>query len=128
MPDSVGPYRIVERVGMGGMGVVFEARQLSIPGRHVAVKLLRDLVASRTQEERFQREIRSIGRLDHPTIIPVVAAGVHRGIPYYAMKLVDGVSLDRLLAQLRQRTDLPDSADAVTRLATRLAAASPWAG
>ncbi len=116
-PGTVlGDFELGEPLGHGSMGIVFEARQHSVPGRRVAVKLLRDLVGSRSAAERFQREIRSIGRLDHPSLVDVVSSGVHEGIPYYAMKLVEGVSVDRLLARMRQRPDVPASAATVLEM------------
>jgi serine/threonine protein kinase/formylglycine-generating enzyme required for sulfatase activity len=119
---AVGPgsllddFELGRRLGAGGMGVVFEARQRSVAGRRVAVKVLRNLFASRRMEARFRREIDAISTLDHPGIVPIVAAGVAAGLPYYAMRYVEGVSAARIVRRLKERARLPPSMDDVRRL------------
>lgn len=93
MPETIGPYRIVRRVGSGGMGDVFEAQQDS-PRRRVALKLLRAGLASPSMLRRFEQEIQFAGRLSHPGIAQVYEAGVAQvgatPIPYFAMEFIDG--------------------------------------
>ena len=107
-PGSVlGDFQLGRRLGSGGMGVVYEAGQRSVGGRRVAVKVLRNLFSSRRVEERFRREIAAISSLDHPSIVPVVAAGVEKGVPYYAMKMLTGMSAAHLVRSLKEHAKLP---------------------
>src|SRR5687768_8993125 len=93
-PQALGPYRIVRRVGAGGMGVVFEAVHTGLEKR-VALKVLpRELVAHRL--DRFLREARTAAALHHTNIVPVFDVGQVDGVPYYAMQFIDGKPLDRL--------------------------------
>ncbi len=110
----LGEFELVRQLGSGGMGVVFEARQPSV-GRRVAIKVLRDPFASESLKARFRREISTIGGLDHPDIVPVVAAGVESGLAYYAMKYLDGISGSQLIRGLRTAVDLPPRMQAVRR-------------
>ncbi len=95
-PERIGPYRILERIGMGGMGVVYEAEQES-PRRKVALKVLHPLFATETMLRRFRQESEMLGRLQHPSIAQVFEAGTFdlgRGAqPYFAMELVEGTDL-----------------------------------
>ena len=88
-------FRLLRKIGGGGMGVVFEARQLSLD-RRVAVKLLASsLVSNAARRAQFEREARLVATLRHPGIVKVIAAGQSAGICYYAMELIDGERLDR---------------------------------
>ena len=95
-PDLAGSdYRLLRKLGSGGMGVVFEALQISL-NRKVAVKLLApNLVADAKQRERFEQEARVIALLHHPNIVKVLSAGSSADSCYYAMELIDGKGLDR---------------------------------
>ncbi|HEV8113097.1 MAG TPA: serine/threonine-protein kinase [Planctomycetota bacterium] len=100
-PESEAPeipgYRIEAVLGRGATGVVYRARQVSVD-RVVALKVLhRELVGARRAEQRLQREARTTARLAHPNIISAIDMGEIGGVWWYAMELVDGVSLqDRL--------------------------------
>jgi serine/threonine protein kinase len=99
-PERLGDFRLIERLGGGGMGVVFRAEQLSL-GREVALKLIRpEQLYFPGAKERFRREVEAVARLSHPGIVPVFACGEERGVPFYAMELVAGVSLDDVLRRL----------------------------
>jgi WD40 repeat protein/tRNA A-37 threonylcarbamoyl transferase component Bud32 len=90
-------YAITREIARGGVGRVFEARDLRI-GRQVAIKEL--LPKNRDAARRFEREARITARLQHPAIIHVYEAGIWPGgEPFYAMPLVSGVSLDRVVAE-----------------------------
>ncbi|MFO0954539.1 MAG: serine/threonine-protein kinase [Isosphaeraceae bacterium] len=105
MPSTLlGDYRIVREVGRGGMGVVFEAQQLSL-GRKVALKVL-PFAASLDprQRQRFQLEAQAAAHLHHPHIVPVFAVGRDRGIHYYAMQFIDGRTLSSLVREIRRAT------------------------
>lgn len=102
-PERLGSFRLIERIGAGGMGVVYLAEQEPL-GRKVALKLVRpDLLYFDGARERFRREIEVVARLKHPGIVPVYTVGEEEGIPFYAMEFVEGRSLDDLLRGLRGR-------------------------
>src|SRR5438105_15961469 len=86
----LGDFRIVREVGRGGMGVVYEAEQISL-GRRVALKVLPfAAVLDPRQLQRFQNEARAAASLHHPHIVPVYAVGADRGVHYYAMQFIGG--------------------------------------
>jgi hypothetical protein len=108
---QLGDYTIVREIGRGGMGVVYEARQLSL-GRRVALKVLPfAAVLDRKQVARFTNEAQAAAHLHHPHIVPVYSSGCDRGVHYYAMQYIEGQSLDLAIRQLRQ-LDQPPEADA----------------
>ena len=95
----LGGYRIVRKLGQGGMGAVFEATQVKL-GRRVALKvLLRQSHADPADLERFRREARSAAALDHPNIVHVHDIGEDLGYHFFAMELVDGESLSQRLTR-----------------------------
>jgi len=94
-----GHFELLREIARGSMGVVFEARQLSLE-RTVALKLLRaDRFASEAQLRRFQAEARAASSLQHPSIVPVHEIGEHEGQRYLCMALVRGPSLAQELAE-----------------------------
>jgi eukaryotic-like serine/threonine-protein kinase len=94
--SQVGGYQILERVGEGGMGVVYKA--MTPDGRIVAVKVLKpDRARNPKTVERFHREAKSASRLRHPNIIQIYKSGVDNGIHYLVMEFIEGESLDTLL-------------------------------
>lgn len=102
VPDRLGDYTLIREIGRGGMGVVFEARQAGMR-RHVAVKILPPQhILDRKRLGRFQNEIRAVGQLDHPGIVPVYASSVASGVHYYAMKYVDGVNLSEVIQRIKE--------------------------
>jgi serine/threonine protein kinase len=99
--SRLGDYHILREVGRGGMGVVYEARQLSL-NRRVALKVLPFSAAvDPKQRQRFQIEAQAAGQLHHPHIVPVFGVGCNHGIHYYVMQFVDGRSLASLIHDLR---------------------------
>jgi serine/threonine protein kinase len=97
----LGDYRIVGEVGRGGMGIVYEAEQVSL-GRRVALKVLPLAAAlDPRQLQRFKNEAVAAAHLHHPNIVPVHFVGCERGVHYYAMQFIDGQSLAEVIADLR---------------------------
>jgi serine/threonine protein kinase len=126
-PDStLGDYRIVREIGRGGMGVVYEAVQLSL-GRRVALKILPLFCAlDERQLARFKNEAQAAAQLHHTNIVPVFGVGSERGIHFYAMQLIQGRTLAELIASLR---DAPGpsarpSGDTAVALETPLASSA----
>ena len=100
IPTQLGDFRIVREVGRGGMGVVYEAEQLSLK-RRVALKVLRfGVTADAELMQRFQREAETVAHLHHTNIVPIHAVGCEQGVHYYAMQFIEGESLAAVLVQL----------------------------
>ncbi len=97
----LGDFRIMCEIGRGGMGIVYEAEQISL-GRRVALKVLPFAATMDPRQlQRFHNEARAAACLQHPHIVPVYAVGCERSVHFYAMQLIDGQPLDRLLDTLR---------------------------
>lgn len=104
-PDVLGDFRLGREIGRGGIGVVYEARQISL-GRRVAVKVLPPASLLDPQQlRRFEIEAQAAAGLQHPNIIPVFAYGTERGVPYFAMRLIDGRNLAEVVAAFRVRKE-----------------------
>ncbi len=105
----LGDFTIVRRIGAGGMGAVYQARQ-SKPSRDVALKIMQAGYVSREALSRFALEAEVLGRLKHPGIAQIYHAGVHEKTPFFAMELIEGATLTKYAADkkltLRQRVEL----------------------
>ena len=100
--QQLGDYRILREVGKGGMGIVYEAEQVSL-GRHVALKVLPESMLLDDQaKRRFEREARAAARLHHTNIVPVFGVGEQDGMPYYVMQFIQGLGLDEVLDELKK--------------------------
>ncbi len=100
----LGDFRVMREIGRGGMGVVYEAVQLSL-GRRVALKVLPLAAALDPKHlQRFKNEAQAAAQLHHTNIVPVYAVGSERGVHYYSMQLIEGYSLADLIDQRRQMT------------------------
>ncbi len=102
LPAELGPgqmlggYELLSRLGGGGMGVVYRARQRAT-GRIVALKTLRlEVLPDQAAVERFQTEIRLAATLEHPHVLPFYEVGAQDGLPFFSMKIVEGSLADRL--------------------------------
>src|SRR5262249_47211064 len=100
--SQLGDYLILREVGRGGMGIVYEAQQLSL-GRHVAIKVLPSAALLDPRRlGRFHREARSAAKLHHTNIVPVFGVGEQDGLHYYVMQFIPGLSLDDVLDELKR--------------------------
>jgi serine/threonine protein kinase/tetratricopeptide (TPR) repeat protein len=100
----LGDFEIIREVGRGGMGVVYEAQQLSLD-RRVALKVLPFAsTLDARQLKRFKNEAQAAAQLHHNQIVPVYAVGCDRGVHYYAMQFIDGQSLAEIIQELRELT------------------------
>jgi serine/threonine protein kinase len=121
---ELGDYEVLREIGRGGMGVVYEARQISLD-RRVALKVL-PLAGLLDQKQiaRFQKEARAAAQLHHPHIVPIFSVGCERGVHYYAMQFIEGRALDQALRELRESSVLPDGPTARRKETSRRRGAS----
>jgi serine/threonine protein kinase len=97
--EMVGPYRIIEQLGQGGMATVYKAYHAALD-RYVAIKVLHPaLLADASLLARFQREARLVAKLDHPNIVPIHDYAEQEGHPYLVMKFIEGETLKARLAR-----------------------------
>jgi serine/threonine protein kinase len=109
--DVLGQFRILREIGRGGMGVVYEAQQLGLTERRVALKALAGTSPLDARAlRRFRVETQAASCLNHPNIVPVYAAGCERGIPFYSMPLIPGRSLAEIVRTMRQSAGLAGGA------------------
>jgi serine/threonine protein kinase len=102
-PERLGDFRLLDRLGGGGMGVVFLAEQISLR-RKVALKVIRpEHLFFEGARARFQREIDAVARLQHPGIVPVHTVGEDGQVPYFAMEHVHGKTLAEIITALKGR-------------------------
>ncbi|HEV3416778.1 MAG TPA: serine/threonine-protein kinase, partial [Pirellulales bacterium] len=104
---TLGDFRIEREIGRGGMGVVYQAEQISL-GRIVALKVLPfAAMLDPRQLTRFRNEARAAAALHHTNIVPVFSVGCERGVHFYAMQFIEGESLASLIADLRRPEGQP---------------------
>ena len=90
---TLGPYRVLEKLGEGGMGVVYRARDTRL-GRDVAIKVMpADLASEPDRLRRFEQEARTVAALSHPNIVALYDIGTHEGAPYLVSELLEGQTL-----------------------------------
>ncbi len=97
-PRKIGEFELLSKLGSGGMGVVYRAWQPSL-GRQVALKCLLRLGDPKS-EARFAREIRALGRVEHPNVVKVYTSGIEGEHYFYAMELIEGADLSRVWERL----------------------------
>jgi serine/threonine protein kinase/Flp pilus assembly protein TadD len=98
----LGDFRILREVGRGGMGIVYEAEQMSL-GRRVALKVLPFAATMDPRHlQRFKNEAHAAAQLHHTNIVPVYYVGCERSVHFYAMQFIEGHSLADMISQLRQ--------------------------
>jgi len=96
--QRIGAFRLIRKLGAGGMGVVWLAERVAGFAQTVAIKCL-DTTGESRGHERFERERAVLARLDHPNIARIVDGGLEGGVPWYAMEYVDGKTLGRHVAE-----------------------------
>lgn len=117
--EMVGPYRVIEQLGQGGMATVYKAYHAALD-RYVALKVLHPaLLEDPSFPKRFQREARLVARLDHPNIVPIFDYAEHDGRPYLVMKFIEGETLKARLA--RGPLDSEEIAEVVDTVGAALA-------
>ncbi|MFO0917651.1 MAG: serine/threonine-protein kinase [Planctomycetaceae bacterium] len=123
-PEPLGDFRILRELGRGGMGVVYEAIQTSL-NRRVALKVLPFTATMHPRQlQRFLNEAQAAALLHHPHIVPVFAVGCDRGVHYYAMQLIEGVSLAELLGKLRRDAGFKDAESSFSAIESGLRGAA----
>src|SRR5579871_315542 len=117
----LGDFRILREIGRGGMGIVYEAEQLSL-GRRVALKVLPFAATLHGKQlQRFKHEAQAAGQLHHTNIVPVHAVGCERGVHYYAMQLIEGQTLAAVIHELRGQAMLQAEDDGPSVLSSEVA-------
>ena len=97
--DTIGPHKLLQQIGEGGMGVVFMSDQTEPVERRVALKVLPFAsILDKTQLTRFKNEARAAASLDHPNVVHVHSVGTERGVHYYAMQFVEGQTVGEVIA------------------------------
>ncbi|MFN7290951.1 MAG: serine/threonine protein kinase [Pirellula sp.] len=106
VPSQLGDFRIVREIGRGGMGVVYEAIQISLQ-RRVALKVINLQTSDQDKLQiRFRREAEAAAGLHHTNIVQVYGSGVDNGVHYYAMQLIQGAPLNEVIDWLRHESPL----------------------
>ena len=117
--EKIGGYEILKKIGEGGLGVVYKARQLSM-GRVIALKVLHEKWLSDDEfRKRFLVEARLVGRLSHPNLIQVIDVGRHRNQLYYSMEFIDGDPVEKMLDDKRV-IPIVDSINIIMQVASAL--------
>ena len=115
-PPMIGKYQVIDELGRGGMGVIYKAFDPGI-GRTVALKLMSEQLARDAEfRERFLREARGVGILQHPNIVTIHELGEWQGAPFIAMEFLQGRSLEDILQQEKAATPLEKRLEIVTQV------------
>ena len=105
IPEVLGQYKLIQEIGRGGMGIVFEAKHATMQ-RHVALKVLPKSSAKKPIHlSRFLREARAAGQLHHSNIVPVFEIGQSADLHFYAMQFIRGQNLDLVINEIRRIRD-----------------------
>lgn len=115
--DSFGDYADLKPRARGGMGIVYEARQVSL-NRRVALKMiLGGKLAREIDLRRFRSEAEAAARLDHPNIVPIYEVGEREGMPFFSMKLIEGRTLSERIADTQSPVSHREAALIVSKVA-----------
>src|SRR5215831_7277732 len=125
-PKVIGPYHVLETIGTGGAGSVYRAVDRR-SGDTVALKLLAAGPAlDPSAARRLAREFETLSDLSHPNVVKVFDTGVHRGYPYLAMELVEGLTLRHYLSLSSEELSSPTSFSQIRRETQLKHALEPW--
>ena len=117
-PDKVSHYRILEKLGAGGMGVVYLAEDMKL-GRKVAIKILgHEFTTNKDRLNRFEQEASAASNLNHPNILTIYEVGVDDDRHYIATEYIDGVTLRRKIAATPLQ--IPEILDVAVQVASAL--------
>ena len=117
--EKIGGYEILSKIGEGGLGVVYKARQLSM-GRVIALKVLHEKWLSDDEfRKRFLVEARLVGRLSHPNLIQVIDVGRHRNQLYYSMEFIDGDPVEKMIDD-NKKVPITESINIIIQVASAL--------
>ncbi len=120
--NQLGPYKLLDKLGEGGMGAVYQARHTKL-GKLVALKILPQHLLSRSDAlSRFEREMLAVGSLQHPNIIQALDAGEINGVHYLSMEYVEGQDLQQFI-QTKGTMSVVDACEAIRQAAQGLAVA-----
>ena len=115
---KLGDYQLIREIGRGGMGIVYEAEQLSL-GRRVALKVLPyAAMLDKQQLARFKNEARAAATLVHPNIVSIYSIGSERGVHFYAMQLIEGQSIADIIDAMRAISGARNPVGAATMAVT----------
>jgi serine/threonine protein kinase len=118
--EQVGPYRIMEQLGQGGMATVYKAYHPALD-RYVALKVLHPaLLEDKNFHARFAREAKLVARLEHPNIVPIYDYAEHEGRPYLVMKYIEGIILKARITSSSPGTEGSTPRGGVCRVCTNL--------
>jgi tetratricopeptide (TPR) repeat protein len=124
---TLGDFRILQEIGRGGMGVVYEAEQISL-GRRVALKVLPfAAVLDPRHLQRFKNEAQAAAALEHPNIVNIYAVGCERGVHYYAMQFIEGQTLAQVIEELRKTSGASSTEPSLAATTPLTPAPSPLA-
>ena len=117
-PEKISHYRIVQKLGAGGMGVVYLAEDMKL-GRKIAIKILsHEFTTNKDRLNRFEQEASAASNLNHPNILTIHEVGVDDGRHYIATEFIDGVTLRRKMAA--QPLEIPEILDVAIQVASAL--------
>ncbi|HEU4869824.1 MAG TPA: protein kinase [Pyrinomonadaceae bacterium] len=117
-PEKISHYRILQKLGAGGMGVVYLAEDMKL-GRKVAIKILsHEFTTNKDRLNRFEQEASAASNLNHPNILTIHEVGVDDGRHYIATEFIDGVTLRRKMAA--QPLEIPEILDVAIQVASAL--------
>jgi tRNA A-37 threonylcarbamoyl transferase component Bud32 len=92
-------YEVIDILGEGGMGTVYKARQRSMHGRLVAIKVIKESIGRADEEARFWRETKILSEFSHPHVLFPLRVGTHEGKPYLVTELIEGATFDQIVKQ-----------------------------
>ena len=102
LPDGLGDYRLVKKIGEGGMGIVYEAEQKSLGNRRLALKIIKYAGdPNGSVVKRFRTEVEAVAQLEHRHIVPVYHVGEESGVHFYVMRYIEGDNLRKLVKSLK---------------------------